>query len=149
MANRKVSIYILASYNGRRRWFKPTYRGRLPKLETVIEGKAQPLPNGVFYLRHGSGKDRNWDRISNQGDVALNALQRQSQRLAAKAAGLALADEPDKAPRIPLAQAYEDFLNDLSIAKSKATVKIYKALFKEFGVVCPKQFVDEILMSQL
>lgn len=151
MANRTATLYICFIKNAKSSFCKPVYlsKGRLKPHYATVDGEAEHHPEGVYYIRFGTGGGKQrFESVGMDAYVALDKLgesQRGLREHQRQAVSAVLPNTSPETRRMTIEDAVERYFRNLhSQGKDSKTIRAYKVAIQEFRQSCDKKFMDEI-----
>ncbi len=117
---------------------------------TMRDGKPVHFPDGVYHLRYLKGSRRVWEGVGSDAQFALTAKLKREKSLDAKAVGVnVVEDEPQATSETDLREVVAEYLQEISVHKSKKTFAAYSLTLKLFiGSLADKSKEENFDYSQ-
>jgi integrase/recombinase XerD len=130
--NRVVSIYVRYTQQGKRCFVPATYAGK---------ARLKPQPGAVYYIRWYEGSKPKAKKVGTDPTDALTAQIAQEAILAGERPPV---EERSASPRVSLASAIEDFLQERSTQTDERGVSRWRWELELFAQVCGKTYLQEV-----
>jgi integrase/recombinase XerD len=133
--------------DGSRPYLDPIFAGnnKLRPGYASLDGKPGYFSDGVYHLRYLKGDRRVWEAVGSDAQLALIAKLKREKSLAAKAAGVTVVDDEPQAPsKTDLREAVAEYLEEVSVHKSKKTFFAYSLTLKLFLESCSKHNAEDV-----
>jgi integrase/recombinase XerD len=121
--------------DGSRPYLDPVYaaNNKLKPGYARLDGNPVHFPDGVYHLRYLKGSRRVWEGVGSDAQFALTAKVKREKSLDAKAVGVTVVeDEPEANSETDLREVVAEYLQEVSVHKSKKTFAACSLTLKLF-----------------
>ena len=122
----KVRLYIQARLaSGQYKYVDPAWNENRTLREgyALIDGKQEPHPEGLYYLRSLCGKKRVWQAVGSKADAAIVALRNKEHDFHAVSLGRAAPEPaPETTPKVTVADGAAKYLAEIRRSRSAKTI---------------------------